>query len=95
MKRLIPLLIPIVLLGITGCDSNKKQASTEYNNGVKHSARLQWDAAIASNTEAIRLNPDSAEAYYNRGLTYGKKGDEVQAQADLAKAKELGYEPKQ
>ena len=30
--------------------------------------------------------------YYNRGLAYQKKGEQAKAEADFAKAKELGYE---
>jgi tetratricopeptide (TPR) repeat protein len=55
--------------------------------------KSEYDRAIADCTEAIRLNQEYAEAYYNRGVTYEKKGDQAKAEADFAKAKELGYEP--
>jgi len=42
--------------------------------------------------EAIRLKPDFAKAYCYRGSVYGDKGDPASAQADYAKAKQLGFE---
>ena len=34
----------------------------------------EYDKAIADYTEAIRLDPKYAEAYYNRGMAYGNEG---------------------
>ena len=47
------------------------------------------DKAIADCSQAIRLNPDDAEAYKHRGLAYQEKGDHAKANADLKRAKEL------
>ena len=44
------------------------------------------DKAIADFTEAIRLNPKLAQAYYNRGMIYRKKGDHDKAIADFTEA---------
>ena len=49
--------------------------------------------AIADYTEATRLDPDFAEAYYNRGLAHGENGENDRAEEDLAQATELGCEP--
>jgi tetratricopeptide (TPR) repeat protein len=51
------------------------------------------DKAIADFTEAIRLDPKAADAYYNRGNAYGHKGDTEKAKADFDQAKRLGYKP--
>ena len=40
--------------------------------------------------DALRLQPDLAAAYFNRGLAYLKAGDEAKGRADLSKAGELG-----
>ena len=53
-----------------------------------------FDKAIADCTEAIRLDPKWAEAYYDRGSAYEKKGDKAKAEADFAQAKKLGYKGK-
>lgn len=53
----------------------------------------ETDAAIADCNEAIRLEPKCAEAYVVRSICYDKKGDETKAARDIAKAKELGFQP--
>ena len=44
------------------------QSSTALNNGDN-------DKAIATASEALRLNPDDAVALTNRGVAYARKGD--------------------
>ena len=53
----------------------------------------EHDKAIADCTEAIRLDPKYAKAYYNRGWAYGRQGDKTKAEEDFARARELGYKP--
>jgi tetratricopeptide (TPR) repeat protein len=52
-----------------------------------------FDSAIADFTEAIRLKPDCAEAYYCRGIAYKMMGEKYKAEADLTESKRLGYKP--
>jgi tetratricopeptide (TPR) repeat protein len=47
------------------------------------------EAAIESYTEAIRLNPEFAEAYFNRGVDYEQIGDSARAIADYRRYTEL------
>ena len=63
------------------------------NRAWAHLTAGEFDAAIADYTEAIRLDPKNAEAYYNRGTAYVGKGDSFRANADSAKAQELGHKP--
>jgi Flp pilus assembly protein TadD len=44
-------------------------------------------------TAAIRIDPDDAEAYNNRGVDHRELGNDVKADADFARAKELGFKP--
>ena len=48
-----------------------------------------YDQAISEYTKAIELNPNSAEAYYHRGFTYGEKGQYDQAISDYNKTLEI------
>ena len=48
--------------------------------------RANYDKAIADYTEAIRLDPKFAEAYYNRGVAYENKGEYDKAIADYTEA---------
>jgi len=49
----------------------------------------QRDRAIQDYDQAIRLNPNYAEAYYNRGTILHALGQQVRAAADFAKARQL------
>lgn len=57
---------------------------SETNNGQNTSRDA--DAIIAHYTEAIRHNPNFADAYYNRGLIYDYYVDDDLALADYAEA---------
>jgi tetratricopeptide (TPR) repeat protein len=54
--------------------------------GYAQSGTGSPDQAIATYTEAIRLDPNDADAYYNRGNAYGNKGDMDRAIADFDQA---------
>jgi tetratricopeptide (TPR) repeat protein len=47
------------------------------------------DKAIADYDQALKLEPDDADAYYNRGLAYRNKGDTAHAIADFRRYLEL------
>ena len=51
----------------------------------------EYDKAIADYSDVIRLAPNDAQAYYNRGLVYAAKGDNGNAIADFTAA--IGLAP--
>jgi tetratricopeptide (TPR) repeat protein len=53
------------------------------------------DEAIEDFTATIRLAPQFADAYAQRGLAYFNRGDFDRAAADFERAKELGVEVEQ
>ena len=57
--------------------------------GLAYQNKGDNDKAVVEFTEAIRLAPDSAEAFQKRGLAYEKKGEKAKAEADFAEAKRL------
>jgi tetratricopeptide (TPR) repeat protein len=57
--------------------------------GNAYFGKGQYDRAIEDYDQAIRLNPNYAEAYNNRGLAKRAKGDFAGGDADIAKAKQL------
>lgn len=66
---------------------SEKQLSAEewFEQGFKR-AKIDYDSKIADYTEAIRLNPQYALAYYNRGNARSDKGDKDGAIADYTEA---------
>ena len=78
----------------SGCNSESSRDAYFYNNrGVDYDGQGEWDKAIADYNMAIELEPQLAVAYSNRGFVFEELGDNKNAEADFAKAKELGYEP--
>ena len=57
-----------------------------YQEGYSAYMKGQFTRAIASYDEAIRLDPNYARAYNNRGLAYQAKGDLNRAIADFSEA---------
>ena len=60
-------------------------AEEYFERGLARNAQ-DYDAKIADYSEAIRLKPDYADAYYNRGLAYYHKGQYDRAIADYDEA---------
>lgn len=61
-----------------------------YNKANVLCAQREWKDAIRYYTQAIQIDNDFAEAYFNRGLTYVYIGENEKGLADLSKAGELG-----
>ena len=61
-----------------------------YNKANMLCLQQDFKAAISYYTQAIMMDSDFAEAYFNRGLTYLYIGDHTKGIADLSKAGELG-----
>lgn len=59
--------------------------------GCAYAFKKNFSQAIDDETKAIQLNPNDARAYNFRGLFYKLIGDEAKSQADLSKAKSLGW----
>ena len=61
-----------------------------YNKANMLCAQREWKEAINYYTQAIQVDNDFAEAYFNRGLTYIYTGENEKGLNDLSKAGELG-----
>ena len=59
--------------------------------GCAYAFKKNFNQAIDEETKAIQLNPNEARAYNFRGLFYKLIGEEAKSQADLSKAKALGF----
>ena len=88
-----PLFLSMVFVGmllLSGCASTLDRAAYHYSRGNDQYDKGQYDQAISDYTEAIKINPNLAGAYNNRGLTYSHdKGDYDRAISDFSKAIEI------
>ncbi len=72
----------------------KRQSTEEKVQNLFQSAsdwldKDNYDQAIKDYSEAIKLKPDRADVWYNRGAAYKELGNEAKAKADFLKAEEL------
>lgn len=64
----------------------KADADRKRKEGEEAGKAGDYGKAIASFNEAIRLNPNNAVAYYDRGLSYSRIGDRDRSIADYNEA---------
>jgi len=57
--------------------------------GNSYVAKRQYNLAIKDFDQSIRINPNNAEAVYNRSIAKRRSGDTSGADTDLARAKIL------
>lgn len=65
-------------------------ACLTYNLATAHAAQGDTQKAIDLYAQAVKAEPNLAEAHFNRGLCLIRRGDTRQGVADLSKAGELG-----
>ena len=63
-----------------------KSARALSASGVAYAMKGQFDLAIVDFNEAIRLNPEYADAFYNRGNAYAEQREYDRAIASYDKA---------
>ena len=86
-------LFAVALVACGGGPFEAEKAITYYNRGMDSYNLGQYERAIQDFGDAIRIDPLYAKSYYNRGITYERLGKSTEAERDIAKAKELGYDP--
>lgn len=60
-----------------------------YNRALAYENKEDYARAIADYDEAVRLNPNDADALLYRGLDKQRMGDKAGAEADVAAAKRI------
>lgn len=83
-RLLIFFLCLMVILGMSGCGgSNSSGWQEQYDLGVRYLSEGNYEEAIITFAEVIKINPKCAEAYI--GIA-----DAYQAMGDLENAKKIG-----
>ena len=60
----------LLLMALSGSRQKTPGAEEANERGFSHAEKGDHDKAIADFTEAIRLDPKDADAYYYRGFSY-------------------------
>lgn len=84
-KRKLLQLVAAVLLAVmllTACASGASKAADKIELGQKYLTELNYTEAVASFTEAIRLDPDNIQAYMGRAEAYLALGEYEKALED-------------
>ena len=63
------------------------------NRGVVYLNLGQFELAIKDYDEFIKLVPEDAGAYWNRGVAFKGLGNDIEAERNFKKSIELGYRP--
>lgn len=78
-------LVLVLTLGLLACGSIG-EAEEHFSAGVQLQNQDRWEEAIAEYDEAIRLDPQNADVYSNRGFAYFKLDQFEQAILDYGEA---------
>lgn len=71
-------------------DNDQNMVSVNFDYGLYNYNHENYEKAIEGYSQAIRLKPDYADAYYNRGLAYFKQDHYNLGCNDVQKACALG-----
>jgi lipoprotein NlpI len=77
------------LIIISGCSSKKHQAESIVKQGIQNAQKGDLDKAIDDFDQAIELDPQNADAYYNRGRIKNQLKEWDEAVADFTRSIKL------
>ena len=73
----------------SGTESKENVAIAYYNRALAYENKDDYTRAIADYDEALRLDPNDADALLYRGLDKQRLGDKAGGEADVAAAKRI------
>ncbi|MGB5012472.1 MAG: tetratricopeptide repeat protein [Pyrinomonadaceae bacterium] len=88
--RIISLVLSTVLVSLVSLygqtPEQLKRASEHFKQGNEHYRNDRYDAAIASFSEYLKIQPRGETAWYNRGLAYRLKAELAMSRLDFDRA---------
>ncbi|NCJ06748.1 tetratricopeptide repeat protein [Synechococcales cyanobacterium C] len=79
----------LMMPGVALAQASAVRPAESMRQGDRHFGRGNYEAAIAAYTEALRMNPSSAYAYYNRASAYRRMGQHESAVQDYSRSLQL------
>ena len=73
------------VIGEVRANKLKKDAAIHFFKGVDFSNKEQVEETFSELNKAVELNPEFANAYYERGLAHGRRGKYDESIADFSK----------
>lgn len=73
----------------SGTELKENVAIAYYNRALAYENKDDYARAVADYDEALRLNPNDADALLYRGIDKQRLGDKVGGEADVAAAKRM------
>ncbi|HKP54778.1 MAG TPA: tetratricopeptide repeat protein [Chloroflexia bacterium] len=89
MRKYLSIVALLLLVSVTLTACGLSEAETKYNAGTDKFNAGDIDGALADFNEAIRLDPNLAVAYMNRGAVWATKNEPDKAIEDETKALDL------
>ncbi|MFC2006963.1 tetratricopeptide repeat protein [Chloroflexota bacterium] len=83
------LILLLWMLPAIGCQVTSIQSEKHLKNGLALVLDGEYEEGIVELNKAIDLDPEYADAYYNRGIAYDKSGEVGKAISDYEKCIEL------
>ena len=77
MVGLVRYLIVVIALFVCGCATVQMKAQQYVNRGVNWDNKGDYAKAIEDYNQALRINPQDAPTYNQRGWAWGYRGDHV------------------
>ncbi len=90
-RHVLPIDIIESVINIPSYLNGKRAELYTYYIARAYSALNRHVEAIRSYEEAIRIKPDFAEAWYNKGISFRTLGEQKDADQCFIKARELGF----
>ena len=70
----ITLFLIVIVVFISSCKSDMEKSEEHFNQALYHIKYIEYDQAILSLDEVIKLDPQNFEAYFNKGNCYMNMG---------------------
>lgn len=92
MRNAVIFILSGLIFLFSSCESKKEKAKIHLNKGIELTTKSDLKSALIEFNEAVKLDPNNADAWYYRGNTHYNLFEVEKALADYDKALEINPE---